>query len=68
MLYHYPDGYPTRAREDVDAREVEEIGSIEAATDRIHISAASADLSWWIEPADLIDLGLIDRPGRVRQL
>jgi len=27
MLYHYPDGYPTRARNDVDAREVVEVGS-----------------------------------------
>src|SRR5690349_5487446 len=30
MLYDYPSGYPTRAREDVDAREVVEIGSIDA--------------------------------------
>ena len=63
MLYHYPDGYPTRAREDVDIREVEEIGSIEADTSRIHIAAGSADLSWWIEPADLVDLGVIDKTG-----
>jgi hypothetical protein len=59
MLYHYPGGYPTRAREDVDAREVEEIGSIEAGTNRIQIAVRPADMSWWIEPADLIDLGLI---------
>lgn len=61
MLYHYPDGYPTRARENVDAREVEEIGSIEAGTNRIHISAGPAELSWWLEPVDLIDLGLIEQ-------
>jgi hypothetical protein len=29
MLHDYPSGYPTRAREDVDEREVVEIGSIE---------------------------------------
>ena len=63
MLYQYPAGYPTRAREDVDEREVVEIGSIEADSHRIRISAGSADLSWWIESADLIDLGLIERPG-----
>ena len=63
MLYHYPDGYPTRAREDVDAREVDEIGSIEAGTNRIHIAAGPAELSWWLEPADLIDLGLIEQTG-----
>jgi hypothetical protein len=59
MLNHYPGGYPTRAREGVDAPEVEEIGSIEAGTNRIHIAAGPAEVSWWIGPADLIDLGLI---------
>lgn len=39
MIYHYPAGYPTRAREDVDAREVVEIGSIDVDTHRIHIRA-----------------------------
>ena len=63
MLYHYPHGYPTRAREDVNPRELEEIGSIEAGTSRIHIAAGPAELSWWIEPADLIDLGLIEQTG-----
>ena len=63
MLYNYPSGYPTRAREDVDAREVVEIGSIDADTHRIEIPAESAELSWWIDPADLIDLGLIQRAG-----
>ncbi len=61
LLYHYPDGYPTRARENVDAREVEEIGSIEAGTNRIQIAAGPAELSWWLEPVDLIDLGLIEQ-------
>jgi len=63
MLYHYPAGYPTRAREDVDAREVVEIGSIDADTHRIDIPAGSAELSWGIDPADLIDLGLIQQAG-----
>lgn len=63
MLYHYPDGYPTRAREDVDARELEEIGFIEADNNRLHIAAAAAEMSWWIEPADLIDLGVIEQSG-----
>jgi len=63
LLYQYPAGYPTRAREDVDAREVVEIGYIEPRTHEIHIVAASAELTWWIEPADLIELGLIEQAG-----
>ena len=63
MLYHYPDGYPTRARDDVDERELVEIGSIEVDTYRIHIAARAAEMIWWIEPADLIDLGLIEQAG-----
>jgi hypothetical protein len=63
MLYHYPAGYPTLAREDVDSREVVEIGSIETETNRIDIPATSSDLSWWIDLADLIDLGLIELAG-----
>ncbi len=63
MIYHYPAGYPTRAREDVDAREVVEIGSIDVDTHRIHIRAGSAELGWWIAPADLVDLGLIEHTG-----
>jgi hypothetical protein len=61
MLHNYPAGYPTRAREDVDEREVVEVGSIETDGYRLHISAAPADLDWWIESADLIDLGVIER-------
>jgi hypothetical protein len=61
MLHDYPSGYPTRAREDVDEREVVEIGSIETEGYRLHISAGAADLDWWIEPDDLIDLGLIEQ-------
>jgi hypothetical protein len=59
MLHDYPAGYPTRAREDVDPREVVEVGAIEAKTLRVEVSAAASDLSWWIDAVDLIDLGLI---------
>jgi len=63
MLYRYPAGYPTRAREDVDPRELVEIGTIDVKANRIDISARPADLSWWIEADDLVDLGLIQRAG-----
>jgi hypothetical protein len=58
MLHNYPAGYPTRAREDVDPREVVEVGTIEGETGRLHITAGLSDLSWWIDPADLADMGL----------
>jgi len=58
MLHNYPVGYPTRAREDVDPREVVEIGNIEPGADRLEITALPNELSWWIDPADLNDLGL----------
>jgi hypothetical protein len=57
MLHNYPAGYPTRAREDVDPREVVEVGNIEPYTDRMEITASANELSWWISPADLADLG-----------
>ena len=63
MLHSYPAGYPTRAREDVDPREVVEIGAIDAKTYRIDISATPTDLSWWIDSEDLVDLGLIRKAG-----
>jgi hypothetical protein len=63
MLHSYPAGYPTRAREDVDPREVVEIGAIDAMTYRIDMSATPTDLSWWIDSEDLADLGLIDQAG-----
>jgi hypothetical protein len=59
MLHDYPAGYPTRAREDVDSREVVEVGTIETNTFHVEVSAAASDLSWWIDAVDLIDLGLI---------
>lgn len=58
MLHNYPAGYPTRAREDVDPREVVEVGTIEGLTGHLEITARSIELSWWIGPADLADLGL----------
>lgn len=61
MLHNYPAGYPTRAREDVDEREVIEVGSIETESYGLHISAGPSELDWWIEQADLIDLGLVNR-------
>ena len=61
LVHNYPNGYPTRAREDVDAREVVEIGVIDVETNRIEISAGPADVSWWIDVDDLVDLGLIQR-------
>lgn len=64
MLHSYPAGYPTRAREDVDPREVVEIGAIDTKTYRIDISASATDLSWWIDADDLVDLGLIQK-GRL---
>jgi len=63
MLHSYPAGYPTRAREDVDPRELVEVGAIDAKTYRIDISARPTDLSWWIDADDLVDLGLIQKAG-----
>src|SRR5450759_3618773 len=63
MVHSYPDGYPTRAREDVDPREVVEVGAIETKTYRIDFSARPTDLSWWIDAEDLVDLGMIQKAG-----
>jgi hypothetical protein len=63
MLNNYPAGYPTRAREDVDPREVVKVGEIDTKTYRIDISALPTDLSWWIAGADLVDLGVIQEAG-----
>src|SRR6267143_5309614 len=45
MLHSYPLGYPTRAREDVDPREVVEVGAIETKTSSLELSAEASDLS-----------------------
>jgi hypothetical protein len=63
MLHNYPDGYPTKARDDVDPREVVEIGQIEPGVGRIEVTARPDELTWWIAPADLADLGLTGRPA-----
>ena len=57
MLHNYPTGHPTRARQDVDPRELIEVGTIESLTGRLDITAKANELSWWIGPADLADLG-----------
>jgi hypothetical protein len=61
LLHNYPAGYPTVARADIDPREVIEIGTIEPAKGRVEITALADDLSWWIDPADLEDLGVLRR-------
>src|SRR5438445_6001675 len=43
MLHNYPHGYPTRAREDVDSREVVEVGAIETKTFRVEVFAPASD-------------------------
>ena len=58
MVHNYPVGYPTKARDEVDPREVIEIGNIEPDAGRLEITARPDDFSWWIDPADLADLGL----------
>ena len=57
LLHNYPSGYPTRAREDVDPRELVAVGTIESGTGRLEMTATASELSWWIGPADLADLG-----------
>src|ERR1700682_6158141 len=42
MLHNYPTGYPTRAREDVDPRELIEVGSVESLTGRLEIAEKGA--------------------------
>jgi len=61
LIHNYPTGYPTRAREDVDPREVVEVGTIETKTFNLAVFAEVNDLSWWIDSADLIDLGLVHK-------
>ena len=63
MLHNYPTGYPTRAREDVDTRELVRVGTIESSTGRLEITATANELSWWISPADLADLGFRAEAG-----
>lgn len=60
MVHNYPVGYPTRAREDVDGREVVEIGSIDVATGTMNFRVRAEDVAWWIDRADIADLWLAD--------
>jgi hypothetical protein len=62
MLHNYPAGYPTRAREDVDPRELVEVGTIEVLTGQLEITVRANELSWWIGAADLADLGFRFEP------
>ena len=59
LLFNFPAGYPTKARQLVDPREVSEIGILEVKTGEITIGHSASELAWWIDEADLIDLGLI---------
>ena len=63
MLHNFPAGYPTTARDEVDPREVVEIGKIATGDGRLEITARADELSWWIDPADLADLGLTGGPA-----
>ena len=58
MVHNYPAGYPTRAREDVDPRELVEIGTIEVGKWTLEITASAGDLAWWIDPTELRDLDI----------
>lgn len=59
LLFNYPLGYPTRARDVVEARDVEPIGTLDLRSGRLNISRPAVELSWWIDESDLVDLGLI---------
>ena len=61
LLHNYPTGYPTRARENVDPRELVAVGTIESRTGRLEITATANELSWWIGPADPADLGFTSK-------
>jgi len=37
------------------------IGTVEPASGRLEITARAEDLTWWIDPADLEDLGVLRR-------
>lgn len=59
VVFNYPKGYPTKAQRVVDPRELELIGTIDVATRSLTFVRQAADLAWWLEENDLIDLGLI---------
>lgn len=51
----------TIAKAEVDPRQVIEIGTLHPETGRLEITARAQDLGWWIDSADLDDLG-VNRP------
>ena len=57
LRFNEPHGYPTRARDLVDPRELELIGTLDSTG--LTISHPAGELAWWISEADLIELGLI---------
>jgi len=59
LLFNYPNGYPTRARDVVEQREVELVGTLDVASGQLHFSRPATELTWWIHERDLMDLGLI---------
>lgn len=63
LLFNSPHGYPTRARDLVQPRDVEPIGTLDVSSGRLDISRPAFELSWWINEADLLDLGLITTTG-----
>jgi hypothetical protein len=64
LLFNSPHGYPTRARDVVQPREVEPIGALDVSSGRLEISRPALELPWWINEADLRDPGLITATGR----
>jgi hypothetical protein len=59
LLFNRPHGYPTRAREVVEPRDVDPIGTLEVPSGELEISRPAHELAWWISNADLVDLGLL---------
>lgn len=59
LLHNRPHGYPTRARDVVELRDVEPIGTLDVSSGRIEISRPAFELAWWISETDLVDLGLL---------
>jgi hypothetical protein len=59
LLFNYPNGYPTRARDVVEPRDLELVGTLEVASGQLHFSRPATELTWWIHERDLVDLGLI---------
>src|SRR5260370_20956136 len=65
LLFNYPHGYPTRARDVVEPRNVEPVGTLDVASGRLHFSRPAAELAWGMHERHLVDLRLI-APAAVR--